>query len=98
MGRRKAVLLIGGADLEGATARCIRHCEEQGYEVTSIVYECKNNSDKWRDAYAALASGEADELVHCGWPDVHVAAAGQGVRRPPNGPPESAVRRPQRLR
>lgn len=97
MEKRKAVLLIGGDDLDTATNRCIKHCEDYNLKVVSVVYESESNPSKWRDAYAALASGEADVLVHHGWDDIHVHAAGQIVRRTPNSGPTAGQRRARRI-
>jgi hypothetical protein len=97
MGNLKAVLLISAADPDKPTSRCIAHCEKNGYEVVSVVYIDADNPEKWRDAFAAIASGEADILVHSGILDPHVEIAGQPIRRATNAAPANSQRRPRRV-
>lgn len=71
MGNLKAVIYIGGDDHDTATRRCLRHCTEQGYDVTSVVMEVGEQRDRWRAALAEIAAGRADVLVVAGSkPDV----------------------------
>jgi hypothetical protein len=60
----RAIIYIDGS-LEHNTAkrRCLRHCEEKGYVLVSIVEEASDDISHWRGAFAALANGTADVLV-----------------------------------
>jgi uridine kinase len=66
MTQLKAVIYIDAENREMATRRCLRHCTEQGYDVTSVVMEVDDTSERWRAALAEIASGRADVLVLAG--------------------------------
>jgi hypothetical protein len=94
MGRSRAVIYVSRAQSTTATRRCLNHCIERDYEVASVVLEGEN-TERWRDAFGAVASGLADVIIVTGL-DLPVEIAGDHRPDRPQGP-TAGQRRPRRL-
>lgn len=92
MEKLKAVIYVHGDDHDTATRRCLLHCAQQGYDVTSVVMEVSEACLRWRAALAEIAAGRADVLVVAGSkPDVpRLEVAGVD-----HAPTSGAQRRPR---
>lgn len=74
--KKRAVLVISEPATD-TTARCLRHCDDQGHRVVAVI---SDDHDRWREAHALLATGEADVLVIADPDASHVEVAGQQRR------------------
>lgn len=62
MGNLRAVIYVGRANSAAATRRCLNHCDDRDYAVASVVIEGED-TERWRDAFGAVAVGLADLIV-----------------------------------
>lgn len=97
VGNLRAVIYVNRANSATATRRCLNHCDDHGYAVTSVVIEGEN-TECWRDAFGAVAAGLADVIVvadrDTATGGLPLEVAGQNSTR--NRTPDAGQRRPHR--